>query len=100
MDDIERYEDGHPTGDGYYCLTFKVDPFNEKPRDGIPPTKKLEFRDYRKGFRITHEHGEFFEAWHNEGHKEMYLLHNILYIELHPNSEHVSDAIVAWRKVN
>lgn len=92
---IERYEDGCPKGDGHYVLFLKEDPFNyHKYTDNQQTTVLLEFRDHRRGFSYD-EH--FWRAHHDDGTMRMYSLHNILHINMVPNSVEVQEALKDWR---
>lgn len=93
-----QYYDGtnEPIPDGFRLLIFKDDPFfsiEEKAPTYERPSIKLEFGDYRS-FSYT-EQGVL--ARHRDGHSELYMWHNILYMELHVNSEEYVAAHKVWR---
>ena len=85
-----KYFEGtnEPIPDGYRMLSLKKDPHNQEKG---PVTIKLEFRDYTH-FKF-HSTGQFFCGYHREGYVEMYAVHNILYMEMNPNSEEVVAAL-------
>ena len=85
-----QYYDGtnEPIPDGYRMLSLKKDPHNQEKG---PVTIKLEFRDYTH-FKFDST-GQFFCGYHHQGYVEMYAVHNILYMEMNPNSEEVVAAL-------
>lgn len=85
-----KYFEGtnEPIPDGYRMLSLKKDPHNQEKG---PVTIKLEFHDYTH-FKFDST-GQFFCGYHHEGYVEMYAVHNILYMEMNPNSEEVVAAL-------
>ena len=93
-----QYYDGtnEPIPDGFRLLVFKHDPFfvlEEKTPTNERPSVKLEFRDY-----VTFSYNEQgVRAKHRDGHVELYMWHNILYMELQVNSEEYLAARKVWQ---
>jgi hypothetical protein len=85
-----------PIPDGYYTLVLK-DRHWPEPQfsdNRKPPFVKLLMQDY-KWFR--HE-DEGFKGKHVDGRIELYMYHNILYIECTPNSEDYRAALELYRE--
>ena len=92
-----QYYDGtnEPIPDGFRLLVFKTDPHSpmEYDTNGERPSIKLAFEDYLS-FRYD-AHGVV--AKHRDGHFELYMWHNILYMELQVNSEEYLAARKVWQ---
>jgi hypothetical protein len=87
---VNRYENGEPIPDGYHMLNLKRDIGEAVSEQAIV---RLEMKHYRF---FRHE-DRWFVAASKLGHIERYNNDNILYIEMHPNSDEVVKALIEWR---
>lgn len=103
MAEIEYDSTGAPIPDGKYILTCKLNPIDPELLEGPTTTTiVLPFKDYPEGFcffpSADNEEGSgspiAFSGKHIEGHTEYYFLHNVLYMEMHPNTPEVVEALI------
>lgn len=100
MAEIEYDATGKPIPDGKYILTCKVNPIDPdgSVSNEISTTVVLQFKDYYSFsyFPSAYEGPGApiaICARHNDGHTEYYFLHNVLYMEMHPNTPEVVEAL-------
>ena len=101
MAEIEYDSTGKPIPNGRYILTCKLNPIDPELLDGSTTTTVvLQFKDYPNGFSYFPDAYQgpgspiALRARHIEGHTEYYFLHNVLYMEMHPNSPEVAEALM------
>ena len=107
MAEIEYDSVGAPIPDGKYILTCKLNPIDPELLNGSTTTTVvLQFKDYPNGFRFfpSAYSGEgsgspiALSGRHIDGHTEYYFLHNVLYMEMHPNTLEVVEALREHRR--
>lgn len=107
MVEVEYDSTGAPIPDGKYILTCKVNPVDPdgSVSNEASTTVVLQFKDYHgfSYFPSVYNEGSSgspiaLSGKHIEGHTEYYFLHNVLYMEMHPNTFEFVEALREYRQ--